>query len=394
MSLMSATRQVHWRLSFFFFAVFLVPGVQMPYWPLWLKDRGFGAEQVGTLLFAYALGRTTAAPLLGQLADRLGSRRQILLSVCLLIIPLTTLHALAGGSFATQLILHVIGGLLIAAVIPLADNMTLMAEQSGQLDYARVRAWGSKGFIVASLLCGLLISGNDSARVLPLLLLAMGLMLFAAWCLPDIRTPVVAVTAVESTSRLGALFGNRTLMLGILCSGLIQGSHGVLYGFATLHWREAGHSEAMIGLLWTEGVLAEILLFYAATRWLTRWSAAQLMLAGALASVLRWVALSITSELSALLVLQVLHALTFGATHLGAMRLLREAVPAQHSATAQTLHAAVVGGLFMGGSYWLAGHAWAELGSQAFLLMVVPGIAGSLAAWHLLSRPQSTVSAV
>ena len=388
MSLITAARQVHWRLSCFFFAVVLVPGIQMPYWPLWLKDRGFGAEQVGTLLFAYALGRTTAAPLLGQLADRLGSRRQILLSVCLLIIPLTALHTLAGSNFATQLILHVIGGLLFAAVIPLADNMTLMAEQTGQLDYARVRAWGSKGFIVASLLCGMLISGSDSARVLPLLLLAMVLMLFAAWCLPDIRTPVVPAIQVGSSSRLGALLGNRPLMLGILCSGLIQGSHGVLYGFATLHWRDAGHSEAVIGLLWTEGVLAEILLFYAATRWLNRWSAAQLMLAGAVASVLRWIALATTSELSALIVLQVLHALSFGATHLGAMRLLREVVPAQHSATAQTLHAAIVGGLFMGGSYWLAGHAWAALGSQAFLLMVVPGVAGAWTAWRLL-RPRA-----
>lgn len=385
--MIAAARQVHWRLSFFFFAVFLVPGVQMPYWPLWLKDRGFAAEQVGTLLFAYAIGRTTAAPLLGQLADRLGSRRQILLSVCLLIIPLTALHGLAGGNFTAQVFLHVIGGLLIAAVIPLADNLTLMAEQAGQLDYARVRVWGSKGFIVASLIGGVLISGSGSTRVLPLLLLAMSLMLFGAWCLPDIRTPsVAAVTTTGSSSRFDALLGNRTLMLGILCSGLVQGSHGVLYGFAALHWREAGHSEALIGMLWTEGVLAEILLFYAATRWLNGWSAAQLMLTGALASVLRWIALAVTSDLSALIVLQLLHALSFGATHLGAMRMLREAVPPQHSATAQTLHAAAVGGLFMGSSYWLAGHAWAELGSQAFLLMAAPGVAGALVAWRLISR--------
>ena len=39
---------------------------------------------------------------------------------------------------------------------------------------------------------------------------------------------------------------------------LLQASHAVLNGFSTLHWRAAGSSESMIGVLWAEGVVAEI----------------------------------------------------------------------------------------------------------------------------------------
>ena len=378
-----SARQLHWRLALFFFATFLVPGVQLPYWPVWLKDRGFSAEQVGTLLFAFAIGRVVAGPLIGAWADQLGSRRRILRLLCLLIIPVTALHAVA-DSLATQLILHVCGGFLIAAVVPLTDNMTLLAERTRGLNYGQIRAWGSKGFIVASLLCGVLISGADGARILPLLLVAMGLMLLAAWQLPDIRAEMPATGERASLwNTVEDLLRERALMLGIVCSGLIQGSHGVLYAFATLHWRDAGHSEAIIGGLWTEGVIAEILLFYAAARWLRSWSAGRLMLVGALAAFIRWLALSWSSDLGLLIVLQLLHALSFGATHLGAMRLLKEAVPAGRSATAQTLHSAIVGGLFMGGSFWLSGHAWAALGSNAFLLMLIPAAIGAVAAWQL-----------
>jgi PPP family 3-phenylpropionic acid transporter len=390
MAMNHTKRQLHWRLSLFFFATFLVPGVQLPYWPVWLKSRGFGAEQVGALLFAYALGRVVAAPLIGALADHLGARRRILRTLCLLLIPVTALHALA-ASYATQLLLHVLAGFLIAAVVPLTDNMTLLAERARGVDYGQVRAWGSKGFIAASLVCGVLISGSDGSPVLPILLVAMSLMLLAAWALPDIRTesPANATVDVDSPHPLASLphlLRDRTLLLGIAVSGLVQGSHAVLYAFATLHWRAAGHNEAVIGALWTEGVIAEIALFYVAARWLGQWSAARLMALGAMACLLRWAALAHTDQLAALVMLQLLHAFSFGATHLGAMRLLRESVPASRSASAQTLHAAIVGGLFMGGGFWLAGYAWARLGSQAFLLMVLPAGLGLLAAWRLELR--------
>ena len=380
---MSAPGRTGARLALFFFALCVVIGVHMPYWPLWLAGRGFNAAEVGTLLFVLAIGRTVAAPLIGLAADRAGAHRRFLVAVCLLLVPATALFAVVPG-FATQLALHVVIGLLLAAIVPLTDHLTLLAERRGAADYARTRAWGSKGFIVGSLLCGALLSGAEAERVLPILFVAMLLQAAAAWTLPDLReTPGDGTPHPGARAAIRALAGNRVFVLGILASGLIQASHGVLYAFATLHWQALGHDATVIGALWTEGVIAEIVLFYLSTKWLAHVPPARLLAIGGAICLVRWPLLAHLEGVGALVAVQVLHAGTFGATHLGVMRLLREAVPREYSATAQTLHSALVGGVFLGSSLWIAGQAWTAMGSSAFLLMTLPAAAGLIVAWRL-----------
>lgn len=366
------------RLAAFFFAAFLFAGIQLPYWPLWLQARGFDAHQVGALLFGFALGRGVAAPLIGLAADRWGSRRGILLLCSVLMLPTMALHAIA-GSFATQMALHVATGTLMAASVPLADNLALLAEQSHGADYARVRAWGSKAFIAAALGGGMLLSGRAPSIVLPLMLVTIIAMIWSAWRLPDLRPapPPVETRAAPRSGAFAALAGNRRFVRLVLAVALIHASHGAYYAFGTLHWRALGLSEAVIGLLWTEGVIAEILIFYFGARLLARFGTVPLLLVSACAAAVRWPATAAATTLAPLLVLQLLHALSFGAGHLAAMRLLREAVPAAQSATAQTLHSSIVGSFATGGAMWLAGLLWDRLGANVFTLMTLPCVLGA-----------------
>ncbi len=80
--------------------------------------------------------------------------------------------------------------------------------------------------------------------------------------------------------------------------------------------------------MWAISVLAEVLLFAFARKVLKRVSPVHLLLAGGLAAIVRWVSMSFDPPLAALVGLQVLHAFTFGATHLGAMHFIADAVPA------------------------------------------------------------------
>jgi PPP family 3-phenylpropionic acid transporter len=63
-----------------------------------------------------------------------------------------------------------------------------------------------------------------------------------------------------------------------------------------------------------------------------------------------------------------LHAVTFGAQHLGAMRVLATLPPGQ-AATAQTLHSSLGTGLAMGALTLLAGPLYARFGGDAFWAM-------------------------
>ena len=80
--------------------------------------------------------------------------------------------------------------------------------------------------------------------------------------------------------------------------------------------------------------------------------------------------------LALLVPLQVLHGLTFGATHLGAIHFMARAVPETQAGTAQALYASVVGGMGMGGAMLLAGPLYADFGGRAYWAMAVIAVVG------------------
>ena len=171
----------------------------------------------------------------------------------------------------------------------------------------------------------------------------------------------------------------------MLCAcGLIQGSHAVYYAFGTIHWRAIGYSEDIIGALWAEGVIVEVALFAFGAVVIRRFGAGRLtVLAGAAAAV-RWAGTGLTDALPAIVVMQALHGISFGAAHLGAMHYIGQHVPLALSATAQSLYSAIVFGLFLGVMLYGAGWLYQMLAGAAYLPMAVAGIMGAGLAWPLL----------
>ena len=110
----------------------------------------------------------------------------------------------------------------------------------------------------------------------------------------------------------------RRFLLFVGATACLQASHAAFYTFGTLHWRSMGHSDAAIGWLWAEGVLAEIVLFAFAQQIPARLGGTGLLLIAAIGGLLRWSITAGAEDYTLLVILQVLHAATFGAAHLGA----------------------------------------------------------------------------
>jgi PPP family 3-phenylpropionic acid transporter len=165
-----------------------------------------------------------------------------------------------------------------------------------------------------------------------------------------------------------------------LASSLIQGSHALYYGFSTLQWRASGLDGTLIGVLWGLGVLAEIVLFALSARLPATLRPTALMAIGGLGAVIRWGAMALDPPVAMLPALQILHAASFGATHLGAMGFLARAVPRELAATAQGI-VATVSGVVTASATGGAGLLYAATGSLAYLMMAamaLVGLAGAL----------------
>jgi PPP family 3-phenylpropionic acid transporter len=178
----------------------------------------------------------------------------------------------------------------------------------------------------------------------------------------------------------------RRFLAFVAAAGLIQASHAVYYGFATLHWRAAGHGELVIGLLWAEGVVAEIALFAGAAALLRRFGPLRLLtLAGGLTAI-RWGLTALSTDLAVLVPAQALHAASFGAVHLAAMHYLRDNTPPELHASAQGFYAAIGTALPFGLLTPIAGWLYGTVGGGAFLAMTALALAGTTMAATLPAR--------
>ncbi|RAI38643.1 MFS transporter, partial [Rhodoplanes roseus] len=173
-----------------------------------------------------------------------------------------------------------------------------------------------------------------------------------------------------------SLWRSKTFVAVVATGSLVQASHAVLYGFASLQWAAQGLDGLQIGALWGIGVVAEIVLFAVSGRLATRLRPLDMLAIGALGAMLRWVVMAFDPPAAMLPALQCLHALSFGATHLGAMQALAEE---RRGATAQGDYASVVAIVFaatMGASGLLV----SALGSVAYLAMAASATAGAVIA--------------
>lgn len=131
----------------------------------------------------------------------------------------------------------------------------------------------------------------------------------------------------------------------------------------------------MIAALWAIGVLAEIVLFAVSGRLPRFLSPTMLLICAALGGAVRWTAMAFEPPALLLPFVQLLHALTFGAAHLGALGFLHKYAPARQSATAQG-YLAIAMGAVMAATTGLSGVLFERFGSLSYVAMTLAAIAG------------------
>jgi PPP family 3-phenylpropionic acid transporter len=378
------------RFSLFYAAHFLVVGIQMPYWPVWLKDRGLSATEIGILAAVQLWAKVAFNPLVGQAVDRSGRRRTILAGLAVASLFSTALFPLAHG-FSGLVALSAVSGAMFAALLPVGDNLAMSHVVRHGLDYGRMRLWGSLAFIAASSGVGRLLDTVQPGLVVWLIVGGMVPLCVAAARLPD--EPPRTATGAPPRTRWIDLLSSRLYGMFLLSTALIAASHALYYGFVTLHWQAAGIDHVWIGTLWGTGVAAEIVLFAFSGAVVKRIGPFRLLLAGGVAGIVRWSLLAFVTDPWLLLPVQCLHALTFGAIHLGAMHFIARHIAPGIAGRAQGLYAAAGNGLALGAATMVSGGLYARVGGMAFLAMALLAAAGTIAAIALSAMARRPVPA-
>ncbi|MFL5147987.1 MAG: MFS transporter [Microvirga sp.] len=365
------------RLSALHAASFGGIGVYLPFFPIWLEHRGVPPDLLGVILALPIVVRIVAVAPLMALADRgIGPRRLIAGACCA--VALVYVALLRAESFVALAALVVLMALGHAPIIPAADLVTIQAiRRDRRLDYGRIRLWGSIAFLAASIGGGYILGALPADAVIWLLLgLAVTAMATAWLVVPDGMAANVDSDAAKPVGGRKRLPLSLWYVIG--AAACTQASHAALYAFGSIHWRDLGFSSATIGWLWAIGVVAEILVFAGLGKSVGRGTAAfGLILAGAGTAALRFAALAADPGLPAIFVLQMLHGLSFGATHLGTMAALALLAPEAARGRAQGVMSAAQA-LAMAAGTVASGRIFRAAGPAVFLAMVPLAAAGLL----------------
>ncbi len=380
------------RVSALYGALFFTIGVYLPFFPVWLKARGLVESEIALVLAAQIAVRIVSGPLFSFLADKSGKRRKLL--IWLAILPLAGTFALAFVQPVWLIgLVAVSAAFFWAPILPMTEVIAVRSAADQGLDYGRMRLWGSLAFIAASFGGGLALDVIAPGQIIWVLVASHALIVAALLRLPASSDPKPAPERGHQQIRMGdaaKLLLRPLFWVFLMAAGLTQASHSVYYSFGTLHWQAGGIPGGAIGALWSLGVMAEVALFLVSGRAVKLFSPTGLILLGAGAAVLRWGGTALDPGLLGLAVLQALHGLTFGATHLGVIHHISRTVPEHLHNTAQALYSSIAGGIIISLATAAAGPLYQAYGADAFLAAsAMGGAAAGFALVLVVSRPYS-----
>jgi len=362
------------RLSAFYFAHFAHGGIFIAYFPLYLAWRGLGAVEIAWVLALPQLARIVAPAAWGWLADRTGAQRPVVVFCCAAAVAGFALLPFASGLAAIAWLVAATS-LLSAGALPLVEAITLgsLAGQPGR--YGPIRVWGSVGFIATVLAGGVWLDLQPVER------LPVALAMFAAVAL-GVALALPRSTAHAPQDGHAPLRWTRP-MLAVLGAGFcMAAAHGTLYAFLTLHLERAGYSGTTIGVLWTLGVLAEVLVFLYLPALFRRFALSGILAASFLCAALRFLAIGWFAGVLVVVVLaQLLHAASFGSFHAASVAAVHRVFPEGAQARGQALFSGVTYGAGGAAGALAAGWAWEAAGpGWAFSLSALAAAAGLLLA--------------
>jgi PPP family 3-phenylpropionic acid transporter len=360
----------------YFVASYAVGGVYLPFFPRWLEGRGIFGLRLGVICAAAPAMGLFAPAAFGVVADYLAIRVGIL--------QMASAGALAAfGTLAVMTALHAPLHFHVIFLVALAfalfrSPMLLMAdvvaiERAPKLGttYGRIRLWGSLGFLGAALLGSLWV---DPRASLPLPVACSAAL--AAGFATSLALPRRAEMPRRGDRRgIVRLLAEEDFRLLLIAAFLGQCGHVAYDMCFTLHLLDLGVPRLLVGFAWAIGTGAEAILMGWSAPAFRSFRAPRLLAIALAGAATRWVLLSFVQSSTTLLLLQPLHALSFGLVWLSAVSYTSQRFSSHSLATAQGLlvtavgAGSIVGMLLWGSLYARAGGTGVFAGAACFAVV-------------------------
>lgn len=366
------------RLSTSYFFYFAILGLISPYLSVFLDGKGFSSVELGEIFAILTATKIVAPSLWAILADKTGQKLLIIrlgaLLALLSFILLFWLNSYWPISFCLALF-----SLFWTAILPQLEVFTLNSVRHSSKIYARIRLWGSLGFVALAVFAGQVMeyytqldSSNSIINSFTNAFVWMGSVILL--CLLLSTMAIKPQRTVNKIQQQALAITDKLLeprfVIFFISGVLLQISFGPYYGFFALFLRDLDYPGFAVGLLISLGVVAEILVFIFASNFFRAFSLKVILIFSLAATALRWFLVALYADSIWLLAFtQLIHAASFALFHSASMIFISEHFTSCQQSRGQAVY---LGGVYgVGGAIgaYVAGILWLDgLGaSTAFL---------------------------
>jgi MFS transporter, PPP family, 3-phenylpropionic acid transporter len=340
---MDVARRPFGRIKLFTFFLYGSTGLFMPFLPLYFEHMGFNPIQIGLLVSIGPVMAIIANPFWGHISDRMQNMKLILIVL------------LAGNLLTSQIVFHFrLFGAVFASILAyyffqsalssMNNTMIFQSIESTNHKFGAFRMWGSLGFAAVALTAGPVIQWTGIARIGQ----AYGLFIIATMLLAFLLTSQKKKKSSHPVKiNTFKLFKNVPFVMFLGMSLIIFIPNSVNNIYLTLYLKSLGGSEVSVGWSWFLAAILEVPLFILLDRYMPR---SKVIMTGALVITAalfagRWFLMGIVSEPIHLLLIQLLHSVTFGTYLYIAAQMCEFMVGPQLRASSQAMYALVQGAL-------------------------------------------------
>lgn len=367
-----------WHYSTFYFFYFTTIGVIVPYWSLHLQYIGFNAAEIGQLMAILLITKVVAPNIWASIVDGFIAERGgalILLKFAIFFALLLFSLLYWASSYWAVAVLMLGYCVFWNASLPQIESATLNYLNDQRDQYGAIRLWGSIGFIVTVSLLGVLIDWAGPKVIFPAGVVCLVLLLIVSLFMRDVSLTAPAKRIASGSIR--SLISPKVILLLVLCV-LMQASHAPFYTFFSIYLESYGYSKSLIGVLWSLGVVFEIIVFIFCHKIMRRYRLTHLLSLTFLIAGIRWFLLAQYPEtLTVVLISQVMHAITYGLYHSVMIQLIDRYFQGPYQVRGQALYSSITFGVGGAAGSIASGYIWTFYGANAlfysvgFMMLVV-----------------------
>jgi PPP family 3-phenylpropionic acid transporter len=359
-------------------------GAILPFINLYFERMGLSGLEIGIMTAITVSVISLAAPFWGGYADA-HNRHRAVFRMALLVSPLAIALLSRADNFLAYIPFVVAYAIFSSPIVPLQDSAALEVAEAHQRTFGALRAWGSLGWSISTILVGILMQRWGVVWMFYIYIIFM-LITFVFSLFQPARKHVL-----QSTMRHGLriLLYQREMLIFLLSIFLLAVTIGAVSSFLSIYLDGIGATESTIGLAFAISSIIEVPVMLYSGKIIRRTGASGPLKVAFSIFMLCWVLLSFIQAPVWALGVQVLRGISYAAFIVGGVTYINERTPEGLSTTAQAIFNTVVFGLGAIVGALLGGYLFDTVGMVTlFRVLTLLALVGLLVFW-LVDRSEN-----